>query len=108
MIRSACAVWLLAVWLLVCFEGYGEGDDDMATGETGFKDIAYDLVSVQYHGLKAGHDYGQYVRDAETAGKKDIADFFRKVMETNSEFAAECHRYLEELSSAGEMGPAAR
>jgi hypothetical protein len=29
-------------------------------------------------------------------------------METNSEFAAECHRYLEELSSAGEMGPAAR
>ena len=80
----------------------------MATGETGLKDIAYDLVSVQYHGLKAGHDYGQYVRDAETAGKKDIADFFRKVMETNSEFAAECHRYLEELSSAGEMGPAAR
>jgi hypothetical protein len=85
-----------------------KGDDDMATGETGFKDITYDLVSVQYHGLKAGHDYGQYVRDAETAGKKDIADFFRKVMETNSEFAAECHRYLEELSRAGEMGPAAR
>jgi hypothetical protein len=30
------------------------------------------------------------------------------VMEKNSEFAAECHRYLEELDRAGEMGPAAR
>ncbi len=37
----------------------------MATGETGFDDVTYDLVSVQYHSLKAGHDYGQYVRDAE-------------------------------------------
>ena len=31
----------------------------MATGETGFEDVFYDLVSVQYHSLKAGHDYGQ-------------------------------------------------
>jgi hypothetical protein len=30
----------------------------MATGETGFDDVAFDLVSVQYHSLKAGHDYG--------------------------------------------------
>jgi hypothetical protein len=37
----------------------------MATGETGFEDVFYDLISVQYHSLKAGHDYGQYVRDAE-------------------------------------------
>jgi rubrerythrin len=48
------------------------------------------------------------VRDAENAGKKDIADFFRKVMEQSSEWAAECHRYLSELDRAGEMGPAAR
>lgn len=40
----------------------------MARGETGFTDIAFDLISVQYHSLKAGHDYGQYVRDAENAG----------------------------------------
>lgn len=48
----------------------------MATGETGFDDVTYDLVSVQYHSLKAGHDYGQYVRDAKTAGRDDIASFF--------------------------------
>ena len=36
----------------------------VATGETGFSDVMYDLISVQYHSLKAGHDYGQYVRAA--------------------------------------------
>ena len=30
----------------------------MATGETGFDDVTLDLISVQYHSLKAGHDYG--------------------------------------------------
>jgi hypothetical protein len=31
-------------------------EDPMATGETGFEDVFYDLVSVQYHSLEAGHD----------------------------------------------------
>jgi hypothetical protein len=36
-------------------EAEGSG---MATGETGFSDVIFDLVSVQYHALKAVHDYG--------------------------------------------------
>ncbi|GAA2447658.1 acyl carrier protein [Streptomyces macrosporus] len=79
----------------------------MATGETGFSDVAYDLISVQYHALKGGHDYGQYVRDAENAGKNEIADFFRKVMEEDSRRAAKCHDYLVQLAAAKEAGPAA-
>ncbi|MFD3621256.1 acyl carrier protein [Streptomyces sp. NPDC058676] len=78
----------------------------MATGETGFSDVVYDLVSVQYHSLKAGHDYGQYVRDAENARKKEIAEFFRTVMEQDSERAARCHQFLAELSGTEEAGPA--
>jgi rubrerythrin len=78
----------------------------MATGETGFDDVSYDLVSVQYHALKAGHDYGQYVRDAENAGRSDIADFFRKVMEEDSARAKQCHEFLKELSGTSESGPA--
>ncbi|MFD5270878.1 acyl carrier protein [Streptomyces sp. NPDC058335] len=78
----------------------------MATGETGFSDVVYDLISVQYHSLKAGHDYGQYVRDAENAGKKEIAEFFRTVMEQDSERAARCHEFLAELSGTEEAGPA--
>jgi len=28
----------------------------MATGETGFDDVTFDLISVRYHSLKTGHD----------------------------------------------------
>lgn len=50
----------------------------MATGETGFSDVTFDLISVQYHSLKAGHDYGQYVRDAKNAGLDEVASFSRR------------------------------
>lgn len=49
----------------------------MATGATGFDDVTFDLNSVRYHSLEAGHDYGQHVRDAESAGTEEIAAFFR-------------------------------
>jgi len=80
----------------------------MATGETGFEDVTYDLISVQYHSLKAGHDYGQYVRDAENAGLDDIAGFFREVMEQDSQRAARCHEFLKNISGTDQAGPAAR
>jgi hypothetical protein len=73
----------------------------MATGETGFDDVSYDLISVQYHSLKAGHDYGQYVRDARNAGLDDVADFFEQVMKEDSERAARCHEFLVDLASKG-------
>jgi hypothetical protein len=66
----------------------------MATGETGFDDVTYDLVSVQYHSLKAGHDDGQYVRDAENAGRDDIAQFIKEAMEEDSRRAQRCHELL--------------
>ncbi|MDQ4020146.1 MAG: acyl carrier protein [Actinomycetota bacterium] len=78
----------------------------MATGETGFDDVTFDLVSVQYHSLKAGHDYGQYVRDADNAGLTDIADFFREVMKQDSERAAKCHEFLKGMSGSDQAGPA--
>jgi rubrerythrin len=78
----------------------------MATGETGFDDVTFDLISLQYHALKAGHDYGQYVRDADNAGRADIADFFRKVMDEDSARARQCHEFIKELSGSSESGPA--
>jgi rubrerythrin len=78
----------------------------MATGETGFDDVTFDLISVQYHSLKAGHDYGQYVRDADNAGLTDIADFFREVMKQDSQRAAQCHEFLRRMSGSDEAGPA--
>ncbi len=78
----------------------------MATGETGFDDVSFDLISLQYHSLKAGHDYGQYVRDARYAGREEIATFFEQVMAQDSERAQQCHEFLRGLSGSQESGPA--
>jgi rubrerythrin len=78
----------------------------MATGETGFDDVSFDLISVQYHALKAGHDYGQYVRDANNAGLEDIAAFFEQVMSEDSDRARRCHELLKQLPATGKAGPA--
>jgi len=77
----------------------------MATGQTGFDDVTFDLISVQYHSLKAGHDYGQYVRDAENAGRDDIAQFFKDVMEQDSQRAQRCHQLLRELGGTDNTSP---
>ena len=77
----------------------------MATGETGFDDVTFDLISVQYHSLKAGHDYGQYVRDAENAGESEIADFFRHVMAEDSARAHRCHEFLRRLGGTDNTSP---
>lgn len=78
----------------------------MATGETGFDDVTFDLISVQYHSLKAGHDYGQYVRDAKNAGLDDVASFFEQVMAEDSERAKRCHDFLGRLQGSAVAGPA--
>jgi ferritin len=54
---------------------------------------------VQYHSLKAGHDYGQYVRDVENAKLDDIASFFRDVMKEDSARAKRCHEFLGRLQA---------
>lgn len=76
----------------------------MATGETGFDDVSFDLIAVQYHSLKAGHDYGQYVRDARNAGREDIASFFEDVMAQDSERGKKCHDFLKSSAAAASPG----
>ncbi|OBJ19002.1 acyl carrier protein [Mycobacterium colombiense] len=80
----------------------------MATGETGFDDVTFDLISLQYHSLKAGHDYGQYVRDAKNAGLDDVASFFSEVIAQDSERARRCHEFLGRLQGTPAAGPATR
>ena len=77
----------------------------MATGETGFDDVTFDLISLQYHALKAGHDYGQYVRDARNAGQDEIAQFFEQVMQEDSDRAHRCHEFLRRLGGTDNTSP---
>ncbi len=78
----------------------------MATGETGFSDIVHDLITVQYHALKVGHDYEQFIRDAENADEREIAEFFRAVMKEDADRARACHRHLAHLSGTSAAGSA--
>jgi hypothetical protein len=77
----------------------------MGTGETGFDDVTFDLISLQYRSLKAGHDYGQYVRDAENAGTQEIADFCKQVMDQDSQRAQKCHDFLAQLGGTDGTSP---
>jgi rubrerythrin len=78
----------------------------MPAGQTGFDDVTFDLISVQYHSLKAGHDYGQYVRDAKNAGLDDVASFFEEVMDQDAARAKRCHELLGRLQGSSVSGPA--
>jgi len=77
----------------------------MPAGQTGFDDVSFDLISVQYHSLKAGHDYGQYVRDARNAEQEEIAAFFEEVMAQDAERAKKCHEFLRELGGIDNTSP---
>lgn len=77
----------------------------MSAGQTGFDDVTFDLISMQYHSLKAGHDYGQYVRDARNAGQEEIAAFFEEVMAQDAERAKKCHEFLRELGGIDNTSP---
>ncbi len=71
----------------------------MAHGETGFDDVTYDLVSVQYHALKGGYVYGKYVTDARDAGRDEVAEFFEKVQAEDSERARRCKELLGKMGA---------
>lgn len=81
-------------------------DTDNKVGETGFADVTFDLVSVQYHALKAGHDYEKYARDARDAGRDDIAEFIEQVAVEDANRAKQCHEFLKDLSGSPEAGEA--
>jgi len=73
--------------------------------ETGFDDVTFDLISVQYHSLKAGHGYREYVRDARNAGRDDIASFVEQVMAEDSSRAQKCDDFLKDLGGTDNTSP---
>ncbi len=71
----------------------------MATHHSPADDIVYNLVSVQYHALKAAQAYDSYVADAE--GHDDVQSFFRTCAKQDAERAQKCHELLGQLTSGG-------
>lgn len=78
----------------------------MHHGETGFSDVMYDLVAVQYHALKGGQTYGKYIEDAQQSGEPDLVEFFQQVQQQDAQRAKTCHELLGRLSGTPAGGPA--
>ena len=71
----------------------------MATQHSPADDIVYNLVSVQYHALKAAQAYDSYATDAK--GHDDVQSFFRTCAQQDAERAQKCHELLGQLTSGG-------
>ena len=62
-------------------------------------DLVYDLVSVQYHALKAATRYERYLQDAQ--GHDDVIEFFRQCQEQDAQRALRCHELLGAITKTG-------
>jgi hypothetical protein len=76
----------------------------MASEHTPADDIVYDLVSIQYHALKAAQTNDRYIQDAE--GHEDVRQFFEQVAQENAQRAQRCHELLGQLAPSKQMSSA--
>jgi hypothetical protein len=74
----------------------------MGSDHTPADDIVYDLVSIQYHALKAAQTYAKYLEDAE--GHEDVRDFIRQLQQEDSGRAIRCHELLTQLTKDRGIG----
>ena len=74
------------------------------TQSTGTRDVTYDLISVVYHTLQGVETTQQYEQDAERAGDRDAAMFFRDVMEQNRQLASRAKDLLGQRIEPNGMG----
>jgi hypothetical protein len=65
-----------------------------SSGDTGTRDVTYNLVSVLYHALQGAETYDQYISDAEQRGDQDLAQFFRKAKEEDRQRADQAKQLL--------------
>lgn len=75
----------------------------MASEHTVADNIVYDLVSIQYHALKAAQVYDTYVDDAH-GEHEDIAAFLRQCKSEDEQRALRCHEFLTELTKGSGIG----
>jgi hypothetical protein len=73
----------------------------MASEHTVADDIVYDLISIQYHALKAADVYDRFLQDAHSSEHEDVAAFISQCKEQDEERAVRCHEFLRQLTRSG-------
>ena len=74
---------------------------DNSQGNTGTRDITYDLISTAYHLLQGAETVTQYIQDAEQEGNQELAQFFR---ETKDEYTRRADRAKQLLANHVSQG----
>ncbi|HYE16036.1 MAG TPA: hypothetical protein VD968_16460 [Pyrinomonadaceae bacterium] len=69
---------------------------DNSQGDTGTRDITYDLISTCYHQLQGAETVAMYIADAEQEGNQEIIQFFR---ETKDEYERRADRAKQLLAT---------
>jgi hypothetical protein len=85
--------------------------DDGSQGNTGTRDIVYNLVSTIYHTLQGAETEAIYIADAEQEGDQELAQFFRDLKQENQRRADTAKRLLARYlarEQGGGQGQAAR
>ena len=67
---------------------------DNSQGDTGTRDITYDLISISYHLLQGAETLALYIADARQEGNQELEQFFQ---ETKDEFSRRAGRAKELL-----------
>jgi hypothetical protein len=74
----------------------------MAESHSPADDIVYDLVSIQYHALKAVEAYAKYTADAE--GHDDVVEFIEQCRQEDARRAQRTHELLGALTAKHGIG----
>jgi hypothetical protein len=65
-------------------------------------DIVFDMVSIQYHALKAGEAYAKYLDDVHD--HDDVAEFIRQCQSEDLNRALRSHELLRDLMRGRDLG----
>jgi hypothetical protein len=69
---------------------------DNSQGDTGTRDITYDLVSVIYHALQGAETTALYIADAEQEKNQELTEFFTQAKD---EYQARADRAKQLLTT---------
>jgi len=69
---------------------------DNSQGDTGTRDITYDLVSVIYHALQGAETTALYIADARQEGNSELEQFFTQAKD---EYQARADRAKQLLTA---------
>ncbi len=78
------------------------------TGNTGTRDVTYNIISVVYHALQGAETIEQYIRDADQGGDQDLTQFFRETQEQYRQLADRGKQLLGQRLGQGQGQAAGR